>query len=432
MKRVSSLRPAVLPPPWSEGASVRLSKRGLSNYRKIGVGMFSSVFAADRTDPKDHAAGKVRVAVKYIDLATQSPEYRNKLIEREILASRSLHHAYIVPMIEVIVSDDKQRIWLVMELEDRDLLQELDRVSRVPEEQARVWGRQVALALQYMHQEGWAHRDIKAENMLISATGKAMLTDFGFARPQSSGLSETHVGSLQYTAPEVLDARLNSGRGNERPNASYDAFKADIWSFGILLVVMTIGYLPVNEQTEAKIRRQQDKIQQVINHLPPHLAISSELKDLLARLLAIDPSQRISLADALKHPWMLGDKEVRVPITRTSSSADRFKSVPSVVTVDSMREAGKSKSRVDSSVSSRGSEERWVGSSVTPERERRRRREGRSPGHRRRRHRHHHCRTTGSHAHTDATFIVIVILILVVFAAVIAVFVMIGKYLIKV
>ena len=108
-----------------------------------------------------------------------------------------------------------------MELEKSDLLQELKKVHRVSEDRGRIWVKQLMDGMKFMHDQGWAHRDLKVENVLIGYDGRALLSDFGFSRIQDRGtLSATHLGSMQYSAPEVLE--IKKGTSGEQ----YDAFKA--------------------------------------------------------------------------------------------------------------------------------------------------------------------------------------------------------------
>ena len=75
------------------------------------------------------------------------------------------------------------------------------------------------------------------------------------------------------------------------------------------MFVMFVGFLPVNGETEDKIRRQQSRIHKVINILPPEYKMSPELTDLVKRILTIDPNQRITLNEAMRHRWITGSAE---------------------------------------------------------------------------------------------------------------------------
>ena len=284
---------------WSVKDSRILLMHGYSNFHKIGSGMSATVFRADKFD---HSTGvKSLVAIKYIDLTDKSVNYKTKRFHREHKATLKLKHQFIVPVYEVILSRSKHRVWIVMELEKSDLLKELEKVHRVPEEKGKIWVVQMMYALKYMHSEHWAHRDMKLENILIGFDDRALLSDFGFSRVQKQSLSRTHLGSMQYSAPEVLDVR-----GQESSDGGlYDAFKADVWGLGIIMFVMFVGFLPVNGDTEEKIRLQHDMIHKLIDErLPPDLRMSRELSDLVKKMLTIDPAKRITLEDALKHPWI--------------------------------------------------------------------------------------------------------------------------------
>ena len=151
--------------PWSEADGRLLEQQGYRNFRKIGYGMYATVHRADRYDPRNGAS--YPVAIKYINLSNKSDNYKEKLFPRECKATRTLRHRSIVPVRKIIVSKDKNRIWIVMELEKSDLLQELEKMGRVDEKQGRIWVRQMLEGLKYMHDKKWAHRDLKVENVLI-------------------------------------------------------------------------------------------------------------------------------------------------------------------------------------------------------------------------------------------------------------------------
>jgi protein-serine/threonine kinase len=130
---------------------------------------------------------------------------------------------------------------------------------------------------------------LKIENILISQSGDVKIIDFGLSNTYShENLLKTFCGSLYFAAPELLSAHPYCGP------------EIDIWSFGVVLYVLVCGKVPFDDQSmpalHSKIKR---------GHVEYPAWISSDCRDLLSRMLVVDPLQRASLAEVKRHPWMI-------------------------------------------------------------------------------------------------------------------------------
>jgi len=96
--------------------------------------------------------------------------------------------------------------------------------------------------IEYLHQNGIAHRDIKLENILLDDKNRVKIADFGMSCPYNEGQTlTTRCGSPHYLSPEMLHGK------------SYNPLSSDIWSCGVILYGMVAGYMPFDEEDNASI-----------------------------------------------------------------------------------------------------------------------------------------------------------------------------------
>ena len=294
--------------------NVRVSRWSVDFGSIIGSGTFGSVYMA-----RDEEGSGEAVAAKVID---ESKMKWAKILFEVKLLSKVAHHEGIVGLYGAHEVSNAGGRCVVMLLElgtGGDLLSLLTRKGVLAEAEALRYFREIVGAVEFLHTQRIAHRDLKLENVLISASGSCKIADFGLAheyvgeldfgpRPVPGipnefvgGWSEREVlydvcGSKSYLAPEVL---LKLG---------YDGYAADVWSLGICLFAMLTGSFPF---TEAVAHDADYAVahKQAAAHGSLTLAVfqlyrtpcplSPRAVELIDHLLRISPVRRSSAADAL-------------------------------------------------------------------------------------------------------------------------------------
>eukprot|EP00980_Cylindrotheca_fusiformis_P030852 scaffold25517_cov181-Cylindrotheca_fusiformis.AAC.1 len=200
----------------------------------------------------------------------------------------------IVQLYEVY--EERAFCYLVMELmEGGELLEFIVEKKTFTEKEARNATRCVLSALAYMHDKHVAHRDIKPENLLLSDhkdLNSIKLADFSFAKyVKKKNDCRTLCGTPGYLAPEMLERF-----------PAYDV-KCDVWSVGCLLFLLLGGYLPFDDEDDEVIF---DLTRDGSFEFRPEFfnAVSSGAKELVTRMLTVNPKKRISANSSLKSDWI--------------------------------------------------------------------------------------------------------------------------------
>ena len=206
---------------------VRVPKR-LSCYDMkeiVGKGGTSVVIKAFDTK------NKRIVAVKLVDRSLLGNMSSLAQFEREIRLFSRVNHPSIAKLYDIIYLPDI--IAIVMEYcENGTILSNvLDHVGFNNEDVLRI-SKEILEGIQYLHQNGIAHRDIKPDNIGLDKNWHPKILDFGLSRDFSMSPTTTKCGSTFYIAPEVLT------------HSSYDPKLIDIWSYGVTIHVLATGVLP--------------------------------------------------------------------------------------------------------------------------------------------------------------------------------------------
>jgi len=213
----------------------------------------------------------------------------------EVNILKTLKHPNIIGIHEVFETDTT--LYLVLELvTGGELFDKIVGEGSFPEEKTRHYFKQMLDATAYLHGQGIAHRDLKPENILMKDKTSDILkvSDFGLSRCVGEAhFMKTICGTPQYVAPEILTASSTGGYG----------VACDIWSLGVILYIMLVGHSPWDEDKPKSIFVQ---IKEGDFEFDPEEwdPISQSVKDLIKRLLTVDPEKRMTVTEALVDPWV--------------------------------------------------------------------------------------------------------------------------------
>ncbi|XVQ12361.1 serine/threonine-protein kinase [Spirillospora sp. CA-255316] len=224
------------------------------------------------------------VAVKEVVLPPGlTPTERDVLYERtfrEARASARLNHPGVVTVHDVVEESD--RPWIVMELVRARSLQDVLEEGLLGHRRVAEIGLQMLAALRHAHEKGILHRDVKPSNVLITDSGRVVLTDFGIAQVEGDAtLTQTGLvmGSPAYIPPE-------RAQGERAVPAS------DLWALGATLYAALEGHSPY-ERSDAMA-----SLQAALTEPVPPARNAGPLASVLEGLLAREPSRRITAAQA--------------------------------------------------------------------------------------------------------------------------------------
>eukprot|EP00929_Paragymnodinium_shiwhaense_P008153 TRINITY_DN112092_c0_g1_i1.p1 TRINITY_DN112092_c0_g1~~TRINITY_DN112092_c0_g1_i1.p1 ORF type:complete len:829 (+),score=173.01 TRINITY_DN112092_c0_g1_i1:82-2568(+) len=269
----------------------------------LGGGAFAEVLRVH-----DRRSGQ-----QYAMKVMHKPNFYLRGIERQIVMEIQAMRAtagdpHVVELIDV--TEENDFVFLLLELcTDGDLLQKLhwEPSQRFLESEAVHWARQLLRGLRSIHSAGFLHRDIKLDN-LLAVRGELKIGDFGWCCLAEEAQTSL-AGTFQYMAPEIL-------RNEPQSEA------VDVWSAGVTIFQMLVGEpllklflgpgatgLSETDQFGAMQMRQENVLQEILQTCAPaHERCPEYLSpvcwDLLRRLLTPELDLRITLADALEHPWL--------------------------------------------------------------------------------------------------------------------------------
>lgn len=241
-------------------------------------------------------------------------------VRKEIQLLRRLRHRNVIQLVDVLCSEEKQKMYMVMEYCVCGMQEMLDSVpeKRFPMCQAHGYFCQLIDGLEYLHGQGIVHKDIKPGNLLLTTSGTLKISDLGVAEAlppfAADDTCRTSQGSPAFQPPEIANGL-----------DTFSGFKVDIWSAGVTLYNITTGLYPFEGDNIYKLFENIGKGDYTIpgDCGPP-------LSDLLRGMLEYEPAKRFSIRQIRQHSWFRKKHplaEALVPIPPSPDTKDRWRSM---------------------------------------------------------------------------------------------------------
>ena len=261
-----------------------VKKQIIGNYRiekTIGEGTFGKVKLGI------HIPTEEQVAIKILEKDKIQDREDLERISREINFLKRLNHPNIIKIYDII--ENSRNFYIIMELASNgELFKYIVKKKKLEETEASYFYYQLILGLEAIHKKRIVHRDIKPENLLLKENNVLTIIDFGLSNQyKKNQLLKTSCGSPCYAAPEMILGR------------KYNGLLVDLWSSGIVLYAMVCGYLPFEDKNNDKLYK---KILNGKFELPSRL--SNDCKDLIKKILTVNPKKRIGIDGIKKHPFL--------------------------------------------------------------------------------------------------------------------------------
>ena len=253
--------------------------------REIGMGSFGRVYLVI------HKKTKVKYAIKAIDKKNKENIEDKPYFRRELEVMYKIHHPNVVKLFGHF--EDKKYCYFIMEYISKGNLFDLIHLDKTKILSHKIIAsilKDIVSAVFFLHNMNppIIHRDIKPENVLINSNLEAKLTDFGWSNYiQEKKERMTVCGTPIYLAPEIIKEKGHDER-------------VDIWCLGVLLFELTTGEVPFPGKDLEALKND-------ICHLninwPKNM--DSDVKDLISKILKLDPEERIPLEEIIEHPFIL-------------------------------------------------------------------------------------------------------------------------------
>uniref|UniRef100_A0A0N5AQN4 non-specific serine/threonine protein kinase n=1 Tax=Syphacia muris TaxID=451379 RepID=A0A0N5AQN4_9BILA len=278
-------------------------------YEEIGVGAFGVVHRC-----VERATGNT-FAAKFVNTPHEADK---ETVRKEINTMSSLRHPRLINLHDAF-EDDQEMVLIYEFMSGGELFEKIaNDDSRMSEAEAIEYMRQICDGLRHMHEMNYVHLDLKPENIMFTTkkSNQLKLIDFGLtAKLDPKETVKVTTGTAEFAAPEVA---LGKPVG----------FYTDMWSVGVLTYILLSGLSPFGGESDEETLRNVKNCDWNMDD-PCFSKISDDAKDFIKKLLLLDPSSRMTVHQALEHPWLNStpgsNANERIPSERYHSIRDMIR-----------------------------------------------------------------------------------------------------------
>lgn len=251
---------------------------------EIGEGAFGVVHRC-----VERATGNT-FAAKFVN----TPHSADKeTVRKEIQTMSNVRHPKLINLHDAF-EDDNEMVMIYEFMSGGELFEKVaDEKNKMSETDAVDYMRQICNALRHLHEMSYVHLDLKPENIMFTTnkSNQLKLIDFGLAAKLDPKQSvKVTTGTAEFAAPEVAS--------NEPVG-----FYTDMWSVGVLAYILLSGLSPFGGETDEETLKNVKKCDWNMDD-PCFSKVSDDAKDFIKKLLVLDPSSRMTIHEALEHPWL--------------------------------------------------------------------------------------------------------------------------------
>ena len=245
----------------------------------IGYGKTCVVFRGVSKSTNENVAIKVLPKRQFFN------PWEASKFQSEVSTLFRCQHKNVLSLICLI--HDTLNFYMVTELYEGDMQMYIANNHRLSVDEARVFCREIADALQFIHSKGVAHRDIKLDNLLYDKAKRIIISDFGYSIICDDSLVKNFCGTMVYSPPEIV---------RKEP---YNPFMSDVWSAGIVFYALLTSKFPwPTKDQNIMIQKIQERNITFPDYVP------DQARDLINKMTEIEPGKRLTFNQIVNHPWL--------------------------------------------------------------------------------------------------------------------------------